>query len=106
MNINITPLDFELLRVNDMAYDENLKRIRAEGRMEPVTRWATPLEGEDYPWERIYWFGREYAAVLLAQAFLKSLGHVYEVLWDNGHEWDSDIPFGYVILTDYEREEK
>jgi hypothetical protein len=105
MMINITPQDFELLRENDMSWADIL-RISAGGpdRFELVMKWATGDRlDEDYPWKRIYWFGREYTAVLLAQVFLKNMGQQYAVLWDLAAEWEKPA-FGYAILTDYERE--
>jgi len=105
MRFDITPEDFELLRENDMSWTEIL-RLSADGpdRFELIMKWATGDRlDEGYPWKRIYWFGREYATVLLAQMFLKNVGQEYAVLWDLAHDFDKP-EWGYVILTDYERE--
>lgn len=106
MNIHLTPQDFDLLRENDMAWSRELQtsaRFTAVLTTFPSER-ATGICVAN-PWKRIWWFGREYSAVILARTFLEAYGHDYEVLRDHGHEWDSNEEFGYVILTDYEREE-
>ena len=106
MNINLTALDFELLRNNDMAWADIVRHSAdLPNRFEPVSAYT--IKGKTiaagYCWKRVYWFGSEYSAVFLAKTYLENLGQDYELLWDTAHDWDKP-DFGYVILTDYERE--
>lgn len=55
----------------------------------------------DWDWTTIYWLGDNYAAVILARAFLAAYGYRYEVLWDTSHPMDQP-PRGWCILTDYD----
>lgn len=102
MNITITPEDFDLLRSNDMSWADILKySADLSHRFKVIAKRKTL----DNPLTRIYWFGRDYATVILARTFLESHGHEYEVLWDKAGQWEKP-PFGYAILTSYEREGK
>jgi len=54
-------------------------------------------ESIDWNYRNAYWMG-EYANVILARAYLVSVGHEYQVLWD-------DETNSYVILTDFREED-
>ena len=70
-------------------------------------RFRTAQDGEvlvispDWDWTAIYWLGHDYAAVILARAFLAAYGCKYEVLWDTSAPMDQPQR-GWCILTDYE----
>ena len=53
----------------------------------------------DWPWTAICWLGHDYAAVIIARAFLAALGYQHEVLWDTSAPMDQP-PRGWCILTD------
>lgn len=55
-----------------------------------------------WDWHLVYWLGHDYAAVVLARAFLAAYGYQYEVLWDAGEDEDEPPP-GWCILTDYDQ---
>ena len=52
-------------------------------------------------WQRIYWLGRDFAAVIFARAFLAARGYDYEIAFDTASDEDGPM-YGYVILTDYQ----
>ena len=54
----------------------------------------------DWDWTTICWLGHDYAAVILARAFLAANGCKYEVLWDRSAPMDQPQR-GWCILTDY-----
>jgi hypothetical protein len=66
-------------------------------------RFEAGKDGEvnaDWDWSVICWLGHDYAAVILARAFLAARGCQYEVLWDTAAPMDQP-PRGWCILTDY-----
>jgi hypothetical protein len=71
-------------------------------------RFAAGRDGEvrimppDWDWTTIYWLGHDYAAVILARAFLAAYGYRYEVLWDTSAPMDRPQR-GWCILTDYDQ---
>ena len=67
-------------------------------------RFEAGADGEvnaDWDWSVIYWLGHDYAAVILARAFLAAYGYRYEVLWDTSRPMDRPQR-GWCIITDYE----
>ena len=80
VEINIDPMDFEMLWDNSMKWRENdwEKQI---GRFDPKPSFL---------WKYAYWFDT-YSALLLAQAFLKG----------KASGTYSDEVGGWVILTNY-----
>ena len=51
-----------------------------------------------WDWRMAYWLGRDYAAVILARAFLAAYGYMHEVLWDAGEDEDEPPP-GWCVST-------
>lgn len=96
MNIHLTALDFELLRNNDLKWNPEFL-----DQLEFISRNTVGAKRADmgYRWQRMYWFGDNYASVILAKSFLSALGQDYELYYDTAEGFE-----GYVILTDYERE--
>ena len=93
--IQVTAGDFERLWENS-------------GKWADLTDTSTRFETLDddrmppsWTWQRIYWLGNNYAAVIFARTFLAARGFDYEILYDT-EEDPEGRPFGYVILTDYE----
>ena len=86
------------------------------GRLcENSSKWAgltdtlTRFEGLDddrippsWAWQRIYWLGGSYTAVIFARAFLNARGYDHEVLFDTAADGPDGAMYGYVILTDYQ----
>ena len=52
-------------------------------------------------WKYVYWLGGDYAAVIIARAFLAAWGEGCEVAWDTAVHPNGE-PLGWVIFTDYE----
>lgn len=78
--------------------------VRAVMRIGPG-RFEAGEDGEvnaDWDWTAIYWLGHDYAAVILARAFLAAFGYQYEVLWDTSRPMDRPQR-GWCILTDYDQ---
>lgn len=71
------------------------------GRFENLDDGGPPSSRQ---WQRIYWLGDQFAAVVFARAFLAARGYDYEVLFDTASDEGSNRMYGYVILTDYEEE--
>jgi len=94
--IHMEPEDFEHL-LKESA-DRAVMKI-GPGRFE------AGQDGEvnaDWDWSVIYWLGHDYAAVILARAFLAAYGYKYEVLWDTSRPMDRPVR-GWCILTDYDQ---
>lgn len=93
--IQVNAADFDRLCQNSGKWaDLNEPLGRFEGldddRIPPT--WA---------WQRIYWLGDSFTAVIFARAFLAARGFDYEVLYDTAEHPNGQL-FGYVILTDYQ----
>lgn len=88
---------------------DDFERLLKEKCTNPVMRidpgrFEAGENGEvnaDWDWSVICWLGRDYAAVILARAFLAAYGYRYEVLWDTAARMDQP-PRGWCILTDYD----
>lgn len=82
-------------------YEDRDPGTLARGRF-----WAGPdreVDGE-WEWKRVYWFGENYAALLLARAYALSRGLRCEVLYDNS-SYRGDGPVrGWCVLSDYEEQ--
>jgi hypothetical protein len=65
-----------------------------------VDLFSTVPYGQDIDWSShryAYWLGEAWHAVILARAFLESVGQSYQILWVDG-----DCPdHSYVITTNY-----
>ena len=95
--IQVTARDFEQLCENSGNWADLTTQA---ARFEPLEPGHRPWSRQ---WQRIYWLGTSYPAVIFARAFLAARGFGYEVLWD-APQPQYGPPFGYVILTDYEGE--
>ncbi len=93
---------------------EDFRRLLKESRPRAAMkigpgRFKTARDGEvlvgqpDWDWTAIYWLGHDYAAAILARAFLSAYGCKYEVLWDTSAPMDQPQR-GWCILTDYEQQ--
>lgn len=94
--VRMDPGDFSRLYKD---YDDRDPGTLARGRF-----WAGPERevNGDWDWRRVYWFGENYAAVLLARAFIAALGWEHEVLYDNSSYRGDGPARGWCILSDYE----
>ena len=93
--IHMEPYDFQRLLKSSLN--------RAAMKISPG-RFEAGADGEvnaDWDWTTIYWLGHDYAAVILARAFLAAFGCKYEVLWDTSAPMDQPQR-GWCILTDYQ----
>jgi hypothetical protein len=54
-------------------------------------------------WKHIYWLGQNYAAVVLARAFLAANGYECQMLFDAA-EHPNGQSLGWVLLTDYQHD--
>ena len=84
--IQVSAADFERL-------------CRRSGRFESLDD-AGPSSARQ--WQRIYWLGDSFTAVIFARSFLAARGYDYEVLFDTASDEGSNRMYGYVILTDYQ----
>ena len=94
--IQVTAGDFERLCENSGKW---------AGSGLPLRRFESLDDSEPSPfsdWQRIYWLGDNYTAVIFARAFLAARGFEYEVLFDTASDEGSNRMYGYVILTDYQ----
>ena len=96
--IQVTAADFERLCENSGAWAGRGWQL---ARFESLDSAGPPSSRE---WQRIYWLGDNFAAVIFARAFLAARGFEYEVLSDRASDAGSDRMYGYVILTDYEKQ--
>ena len=93
--IQVTAQDFERLWENSGKWAD----LRdATARFETLDDDRMP---PSWAWQRIYWLGRSYTAVIFARAFLAARGYDYEILYDTAEHPNGQM-FGYVILTDYQ----
>ena len=93
--IQVTAADFGRLCENSGAWGLG----DGSGRFESLDRAHCPPSARQ--WGRIYWLGRDFAAVIFARSFLAARGYDYEVLFDTASDEDGPM-YGYVILTDYQ----
>ena len=96
--VQVTAADFERLCENSGEWPGWQWHT---GRFETMDISQPPSFRE---WRRIYWLGDNYTAVIFARAFLAARGFEYEVLSDRASDAGSDRMYGYVILTDYEKQ--
>lgn len=92
--IQVTADDFGRLWVNfgDWGLGDGSGRFEDLDGGQPSSR----------QWQRIYWLGASFTAVIFARAFLAARGYEYEVAFDTASDEPGGPMFGYVILTDYD----
>jgi hypothetical protein len=89
--MNITKKDFHRLRTNssttlDQKWTNNLSRF--------VLVDGGKLEVDPNYNRAIYWFGNNYANVLLAKAFLEGKGHSFQLVKD------TEMGGAYAVITE------
>jgi hypothetical protein len=102
IHIEMNATDFELLRVNTMAWGPHWADHIADGQFRNAT-WAVgdslaPEIRTD--WGVAYWFP-DWTTVILARSFLAHLGEDYQILADEAEMCVDLSP--WVILTNYGR---
>ena len=93
--IQVTAADFGRLCENSSSWGLG---CGSPGRFENLDDAGPPSSRQ---WERIYWLGGSFTAVILARAFLDARGFGYEIAFDTASDEDGPM-YGYVILTDYQ----
>lgn len=97
LQLVMTSSDFRRLVKYDGPWSPQIMaRIAAPNLLENLDAPGSTATAQPH-WTRAYWLGPDYAAVMLARAYLESARHGCELLWDNG----ADPAPGYLLLTDY-----
>lgn len=95
ISITIDTHDFEMLILTGMRWADidGSNSWRSE-----AARFETRFDNEEIGWgfEYILWIG-QWSSLLLARAYLDSLGERYQVLFDTG----ADPDMQWVLLTSY-----
>lgn len=97
ITVNMDEDDFQHLAITSMRWCYPGGRndwIEQEGRFE-LHRDDTEI---NWQYGYAFWLGTEWTTVLLARAYLDTLGHPYQILWDLAENPD----MSWVLLTDYE----
>lgn len=96
--VHMDAADFERLRKDWSARHPGM--LRRAGRF---TAGSGRELNADWDWSEVHYFGEDYAALLLARAYIAAYGFRAQVAYDN-HGDDEGLPNGWCILTDYEEQ--
>lgn len=94
VSLHMNHADF--LRLTQAAYTTWFPANQIDEYFEVHDVVGAPNDGQQ--WSYAYYFGETTADMMLAKAFLETLGHSYALAWDpeTDNGWE-----GWLILTDY-----
>lgn len=95
--------DFDRLTSTSAAWAASIDLwAKTPGRFEPYSGGKDPVKDEPgRHWQWLHYIGPDYAALLLARAFLASSAHPFEVVYDTASVERHGDSMGWAILTDY-----